>query len=400
MNVYLDNNATTIVDPQVFAVMEPYFVQKYGNPNSLHAFASDTHPGIKTGMEKIYAGINSPREDSVVITSCATESNNWVLKSIYFEYILTGKKNHIMVSEVEHPSIIATARWIESMGCKVTYLPINNEGIVDVQSIKDNITDKTALVSVMWANNETGAIFPVEEIGDICEEQGVLFHTDAVQAIGKLPVNVQSFNVDYLTFSAHKFHGPKGVGALYVKKGKELMPLLHGGSQMGGYRSGTLNVAGIVGMGKAMEAAVDALDFEMTDIREMRDDFEEELLKIEDTFVVTPRKKRTANTILISFRGIEGESMLWDLNRAGIGASTGSACASEDLEANSVMEAIGAAEDLAHTAIRFSLSRYTTQEELDYTLKVVQTAVIRLRGISSSYAYAPEGHESGLDSHH
>ena len=351
-------------------------------------------------MEKIYAGINSPRDDSVIITSCATESNNWVLKSIYFEYILTGKKNHIMVSEVEHPSIIATARWIESMGCKVTYLPINNEGIVDVQAIKDNITDKTALVSVMWANNETGAIFPVEEIGDICEEHGVLFHTDAVQAIGKLPVNVQSFNVDYLTFSAHKFHGPKGVGALYMKKGKELMPLLHGGSQMGGYRSGTLNVAGIVGMGKAIEAAVDALDFEMTEIREMRDDFEDELLKIEDTFVVTPRNKRTPNTILISFRGIEGESMLWDLNRAGIGASTGSACASEDLEANSVMEAIGAAEDLAHTAIRFSLSRYTTEEELEYTLKVVQAAVIRLRGISSSYAYAPEGHESGLDSHH
>jgi len=400
MNVYLDNNATTIVDPQVFAEMEPYFVQKYGNPNSLHSYASDTHPGLKTAMEKIYAGIHAPKEDSVVITSCATESNNWVLKSIYFQYILTGRKNHIIVSEVEHPSIIATARFIESMGCRVTYLPINSEGIVEAQSVRDNITDKTALVSVMWANNETGAIFPVEEIGQICAEHHVLFHTDAVQAIGKTPVDVQRFNVDYLTFSAHKFHGPKGVGALYIKKGKELTPLLHGGSQMGGYRSGTLNVAGIVGMGKAMEAAVDALDFEMTDIAEMRDDFEDELLKIEDTFVVTPREKRTPNTILISFRGIEGESMLWDLNRAGIGASTGSACASEDLEANSVMEAIGAAEDLAHTAIRFSLSRYTTQEELEYTLKVVQAAVIRLRGISSSYAYAPEGHESGLDSHH
>jgi len=400
MNVYLDNNATTIVDPQVFAEMEPYFVQKYGNPNSLHSFASDTHPGIKVGMQKIYAGIHAPSSDLVVITSCATESNNWVLKSIYFEYILTGRKNHIIISEVEHPSIMATARFIESMGCKVTYLPINSEGIVDAQSVRDNITKKTALVSVMWANNETGAIFPVEEIGQICEENNVLFHTDAVQAIGKLPVDVQSFNVDYLTFSAHKFHGPKGVGALYMKKGKELSPLFHGGSQMGGYRSGTLNVAGIVGMGKAIEAAVDALDYEMTDIREMRDNFEDELLKIEDTFVVTPREKRTPNTILISFRGIEGESMLWDLNRAGIGASTGSACASEDLEANSVMEAIGAAEDLAHTAIRFSMSRYTTQEELDYTLKVVQAAVVRLRGISSSYAYAPEGHNSGLDSHH
>ena len=395
MRVYLDNNATTIVDPHVFVAMEPYFVQKYGNPNSLHAFASETHPAIKQAMEKIYAGIHAPKEDSVVITSCATESNNWVLKSIYFQYILTGRKNHIILSEVEHPSIIATAKFIESMGCRVTYLPINHEGLIDPQSVRDNITDKTALVSVMWVNNETGAIFPVQEIGDICAEHKVLFHTDAVQAIGKLPVDVQSFNVDYLTMSAHKFHGPKGVGALYMKKGKELLPLLHGGSQMGGYRSGTLNVPGIIGMGKAMEQAVDALDFEMSDIREMRDTFENKLLEIPDTFVVTPRQKRAPNTILISFRGIEGESMLWDLNREGVAASTGSACASEDLESNPVMEAIGAEADLAHTAVRFSLSRYTTQEELDYTLEVVKRAVVRLRGISSSYAYAPEGYKGG-----
>ncbi len=394
MKVYLDNNATTIVDPQVKEVMDPFFVEKYGNPNSLHAYAGETHLPLKSAMEKIYAGIHAPKEDSVVITSCATESNNWVLKSIYFEYILTGRKNHIIVSEVEHPSIIATAKFIESMGCRVTYLPINSEGLIEAQSVRDNITPKTALVSVMWANNETGAIFPVEEIGEICKEYNVPFHTDAVQAIGKLPVDVERFNVDYLTFSAHKFHGPKGVGALYIKKGRELTPLLHGGAQMGGYRSGTLNVAGIVGMGKAMEQAVDALDYEMSDVREMRDAFEDALLEIEDTFVVTPRAKRTPNTILISFRGIEGESMLWDLNRAGIAASTGSACASEDLEANSVMEAIGADEDLAHTAIRFSLSRYTTQEELDYTLEVVKKAVKRLREISSSYAYAPEGHNT------
>ncbi|SFV58059.1 Cysteine desulfurase [hydrothermal vent metagenome] len=396
MKVYLDNNATTIVDPHVFEEMEPFFVQKYGNPNSLHYVASETHVPLKNAMEKIYAGIHAPREDSVVITSCATESNNWVLKSVYLEYIITGRKNHIIISEVEHPSVIAAAKHLEKMGCKVTYLPINHEGIVEAQTVRDYITDKTALVSVMWANNETGAIFPVQEIGDICAQKGVLFHTDAVQAIGKIPVDVQSFNVDYLTMSAHKFHGPKGVGALYMKSGKELTPLLHGGSQMGGYRSGTLNVAGIVGMGKAMEQAVDALDFEMSDIRELRDDFEDELLKIPDTFVVTPREKRTPNTILISFRGIEGESMLWDLNRSAIAASTGSACASEDLESNPVMEAIGAEADLAHTAIRFSLSRYTTKEELDFTLAVVKEAVERLRGISSSYAYTPDGHDSQL----
>ena len=399
MKVYLDNNATTIVDPHVFDEMEPFFVQKYGNPNSLHAFAGETHPHIKTAMERIYAGINADRKDSVVITSCATESNNWVLKAVYFEQILTGKKNHIIVSEVEHPSIIATAKFIESMGCKVTYLPINAAGLIEAKDVEASITDKTAIVSVMWANNETGAIFPIEEIGAICEKHKVLFHTDAVQAIGKFPVDVQSFNLDYLTFSAHKFHGPKGVGALFMKKGKELMPLLHGGSQMGGHRSGTLNVPGIVGMGRAMEEAVKALDFEMNELRPMRDAFEDELLKISDTFVVTPRENRTPNTILISFRGIEGESMLWDLNQAGIGASTGSACASEDLEANSVMDAIGADEDLAHTAIRFSLSRYTTQEEIDYTLATVLKAVARLREISSSFAYAPEGHDSGLVAH-
>jgi cysteine desulfurase len=396
MRVYLDNNATTIVDPQVKLAMEPFFCQMYGNPNSLHDFGSETHPYLKLALEKIYAGLNVPKQDSVVITSCATESNNWVFKSIYFDYIISGRKDHIIVSEVEHPSVIAAAKHMESLGVKVTYLPINEEGIIDAKTVRDNITNKTALVSVMWVNNETGAIFPVEEIGEICKEHGALFHTDAVQAIGKVPVNIQAFNVDYLTFSAHKFHGPKGVGGLYIKKGKELSPLFHGGSQMGGLRSGTLNVPGIVGMGKAMEQAIDSLDFEMHDVKELRDMLEDELLKIKDTFVVTPRNKRVSNTILISFRGIEGEAMLWDLNKAGIAASTGSACASEDLESNPVMEAIGAAEDLAHTAIRFSLSRYTTREEIEYTIGVVKKAVERLRGISSSYAYTPKSHQSAL----
>jgi cysteine desulfurase len=396
MRVYLDNNATTIVDPQVKTVMDPFFTQIYGNPNSLHAFGSESHVDLNTAMEKIYAGIHAPKSDSIVVTSCATESNNWVLKSIYFDYIMSGRKDHIIVSEVEHPSIIATAKFLEKLGVKVTYLPINEEGMIEAKSVRDNITPKTALVSIMWANNETGAIFPVKEIGDICKEHDVLFHTDAVQAIGKVPVDVQSFNVDFLTFSAHKFHGPKGVGALYIKKGKEPTPLLHGGEHMAGLRSGTLNVPGIVGMGKAMELAVDALDFDMPDVKELRDRLEDALLEIEDTFVVTPREKRTHNTMLISFRGVEGESMLWDLNRAGIAASTGSACASEDLESNPVMEAIGAADDLAHTAIRFSLSRFTTKEEIDYTIGVVKEAVKRLRGISSSYAYTPKDHNSGL----
>jgi cysteine desulfurase len=385
-----------MVDPQVKKAMDPFFCEKYGNPNSLHDFAREVQKPLTDAMEKIYAGIHAPKSDSIVITSCATESNNWVLKSIYFDYIMNNRKDHIVVSEVEHPSVIAGAKFLESLGVKVSYLPINSEGIVEAQRVKEVLTPKTALVSVMWANNETGAIFPVEEIGELCKEHGVLFHTDAVQAIGKFRVDVQSFNVDYLTFSAHKFHGPKGVGALYIKKGKEPTPLFHGGSQMGGLRSGTLNVPGIIGMGKAMELADDCIDFEMPDVKELRDYLEDELLKIEDTFVVTPRDKRTPNTMLISFRGVEGESMLWDLNRAGIAASTGSACASEDLESNPVMEAIGAADDLAHTAVRFSLSRFTTKEEIDYTIEVTKKAVERLRNISSSYAYTPKEHESGL----
>lgn len=386
--IYLDNNATTMVDPQVKTAMNAFIVEKYGNPNSLHDYARDAQKPLKEAMHKIYRGLNASEEDDIIITSCATESNNWVLKSIYFQYILTGQKNHIIISEVEHPSVIATAKFLEGLGCRVTYLPINNEGIVEAHTVKDFITKKTALVSIMWVNNETGAIFPIEEISQICNEANVLFHTDAVQAIGKFDINLRSIKIDYLTISGHKFHGPKGVGALYIKKGKDLIPLLHGGSQMGGHRSGTLNVSGIVGMGKAMELAIDTMAFDIEDIKELRDSFEDELLKIKDTFVVTPREKRTFNTILISFRGVEGEGMLWDLNKNGISASTGSACASEDLEANSVMEAIGADDDLAHTAIRFSLSRFTTKEEIARTLEVTKIAVERLRGISSSYAYS------------
>ena len=396
MRVYLDNNATTIVDPKVEEAMNPFFCQYYGNPNSLHSFGTETHPAIRCAMDQIYAGINAHDEDDVVITSCATESNNWVLKSIYLDYIQNGEKNHIITSEVEHPSIIATCRYLESLGVKVTYLPINSEGIVEAHTLKDFITDKTALVSIMWANNETGMIFPIREMAEICRQRGVLFHTDGVQAIGKIPVDVQEAEVDFMSFSAHKFHGPKGVGGLFIRRGLKLTPLLHGGEHMGGLRSGTLNVPGIVAMGEAMELAVKNLDIEKTNVRRLRDKLEDAILELPDTFVVGSRDKRTPNTILASIKGVEGEAMLWDLNRAGIAASTGSACASEDLESNPVMEAIGAEADLAHTAVRFSLSRFTTEEEIDYTIEHFKKAVERLRAISSSYAYTPKEHKSGL----
>ncbi|WP_263833511.1 NifS family cysteine desulfurase [Sulfurospirillum oryzae] len=396
MRVYLDNNATTIVDPKVFADMEPYFCQMYGNPNSLHQFGSESHPALRKAMDQLYAGINASDDDDIVITSCATESNNWVIKSIYNDYILNGDKDHIITSEVEHPAVGASCKFLEGLGVKVTYLPVNTDGVISVEDLKNAITDKTALVSIMWANNETGMIFPIEEIGAICKERGVLFHTDAVQAIGKIPVDVKKANVDFLSFSAHKFHGPKGVGALYIKGGQQLSPFFHGGEHMGGRRSGTLNVAGIVGMGKAMELAVEALDFEKSNVRRLRDKLEDALLQIPETMVVGTKEQRVPNTILISVKGIEGEAMLWDLNQSGIGASTGSACASEALESNPVMEAIGAEADLAHTALRLSLSRFTTEAEIDFAIEVIQKAVVRLRAISSTYAYAPEWHVSKL----
>lgn len=383
--IYLDNNATTMVDPKVKALMDPFFCEHYGNPNSLHKFGTEVHPAISDAFNKLYEGINAQNEDDIIITSCATESNNWVLKGVYFDKIYTGEKDHIITTEVEHPAVGATCRFLESLGVKVTYLPINKEGTISADQVKEAITPKTALVSIMWANNETGLIFPIEEIGAICKEAGVLFHTDAVQAIGKIPVDVMKANVDFLSFSAHKFHGPKGIGALYIRSGVELTPLLHGGEHMRGRRSGTLNVSYIVGMGEAMKLATEGLDYEYKVVARLRDKLEDALLKIDDVFVVGDRKHRVPNTTLISVRGIEGEAMLWDLNKAGIAASTGSACASEDLEANPVMVAIGADKELAHTAIRLSLSRFNTDEEIEYTIGVFQKAIERLRNISSSY---------------
>ncbi|RDU64032.1 cysteine desulfurase, NifS family [Helicobacter didelphidarum] len=383
--IYLDNNATTMLDPSILPLMQPYFCEKFGNPNSLHKYGTETHPAIQEAIEKLYNGINAADSDDIVITGCATESNNWVLKGVYFDEILKKGKKHIVTTEVEHPAIGATCSFLESLGVEVTRLPINAQGTITAEQVAEVIREDTALVSVMWANNETGLIFPIEEIGKICRQKGVLFHTDAVQAIGKILVDVQKANVDLLSFSAHKFHGPKGIGGLYIRKGVELTPLLHGGEHMRGRRSGTLNVPYIIAMGEAMRLANEYLDFELSAVRKMRDYLEDKLLEIKDVFVVGTRENRVPNTTLISVRGIEGEAMLWDLNKAGIAASTGSACASEDLEANPVMVAIGADKELAHTAIRISLSRFNTQEEIDYTIEVFKKAVERLRNISSSY---------------
>ena len=386
MQVYLDNNATTMVDPLVVQAMQPFFSEIYGNPNSLHKFGTASHPALKKAMDQVYKALNASDNDDIIFTSCATESNNWVLKSVYLDHIVNGDKNHIITTEIEHPSVYAACKALEDQGVKVTYLPVNHQGVVEAHVVKSFITDKTALVSIMWASNETGMINPIKEIGEICKEKGVLFHTDGVQAVGKIPVDLQDVHVDFLSMSAHKFHGPKGIGALYIKDSQPLSPLLNGGEHMGGRRSGTLNVPYIVAMGKAIELATTDIEEKIASIRAKRDRLEDALLELSDTFVVGDRENRTPNTILISIRGVEGEGMLWDLNNGQIGASTGSACASEDLQANTVMLAIGADNELAHTGIRLSLSRFTTDEEIDYTIEHFKKAVFRLRAISSSFA--------------
>lgn len=385
--IYLDNNATTIVDPKVKEAMDPFFTRMYGNPNSLHSFGTEVHPEMRVAMDRLYAGINASDSDDIVINSCATEGNNTVLKGVYHDVIRNHpKKKRIITTQVEHPCVANTCRFLEELGAEVVYLPVNRDGIVTAPDLDKHLDpDRTALVSVMWANNETGLLFPIAELAAAARERGILFHTDAVQAIGKVPVDVSKVPVDFLTFSAHKFHGPKGVGGLFIRKGLRLPPLLHGGEQMGGRRAGTVNVAGLVGMGLAMELACDHLPYEEKEVRQLRDRLEDAILTVPETAVIGRRDLRTPNTILVSVRGVEGEALIWDLNKDGVAASTGSACASESLEPNPTFVAMCVSEDLAHTGIRFSLSRFTTQDEVDRAGQVFKKSVERLRSISSTY---------------
>ncbi|GBR77494.1 cystein desulfurase NifS [Candidatus Termititenax dinenymphae] len=386
--VYLDNNATTMTSLEAAKEMVRFNSINYGNPSSLHNFGLDTRPELRKAMDRIYALINAADEDDVLITSGATEANNHVIKSVFYANTdtstpLSVRKNHYITTNLEHPTVYNTFQYLEKLGAKVTVLPSDNNGLISAEQVKKALTDQTVLVSIMLANNEIGTILPIKEITKLCHANGILIHTDATQAIGKFPVDVQDLGVDYLSFSAHKFHGPKGIGGLYVRKGKRLEPLFHGGEQMASLRAGTLNVPGIVGMGVAAQEAVASLEYEATEVKRLRDKLENFILKnIPDTFLNGDKVKRTPNTLNIAFKDCEGEALLWDLNEHGIAASTGSACASEELESSRILRALGIDKALSHMAVRFSLSRYTTEEEIDYVISVLPGIIKRLREVS------------------
>ncbi len=384
--IYLDNNATTMVDPAVKDAMDPFFCEMYGNPNSLHSFGTEVHPFMRTALDRLYAGLNASDNDDILINSCASEGNNTVIKSEYYRNLLSGsKKTRMITSSIEHPAVSNTYRFLEKLGAEIIWLPVNKDGLVDPDALEEAINpDTTALVSIIWANNETGLINPVKDYARICRENGVKLHLDAVQAVGKIPVDLHEVQADYITFSAHKFHGPKRIGGLYVRKGNSLVPLIHGGEQMAGLRAGTINTPYLIGMGKAMELAVENLQYEATEVKRLRDKLEDAILRIKDVRVIGKRINRTPNTILASFKGIEGEAFLWDLNQKGIAASTGSACSSESLESNPTFVAMEIGNELAHTGMRFSLSRYTTEQEIDVAIRAIEDSVRRLRAISST----------------
>lgn len=376
MKVYLDNSASTKVDSLVVKAMQPYFTEKYGNASSLHEFGRDAKEALEKAREIIAKRINA-EPDEIVFTSGGSESDNIAIKEIAFPNI--GKKNHIITTKIEHPAVLDTCKFLEKMGFDVTYLNVDKEGFVNLDKLEKAITDKTILVSIIHANNEIGTIQDLEKIGKICKKHNITFHTDAVQSFTKYTIDVKKMNISLATFSSHKIHGPKGVGALYVKKDTKIGKLIHGGHQENDKRAGTENVSGIVGFGKAVELSTEN---HITKMGKLRDYLIKELLKIPHSMLNGSKKKRICNHVSISFNFVEGEAMLMHLDAKGIAVSTGSACSSQSLEPSHVLLAIGLKHEEAHGAIRFTLSRFTTKQELDYTIKSVKEVVETLRKMS------------------
>jgi cysteine desulfurase len=377
--VYMDYAATTPVDPRVLEAMKPYFLKKYGNSMSLHRWGREAKEALEESREKVANMMNAESRE-IIFTSSATESNNLALKGIAFANKEKGK--HIIVSAIEHHCVLESAHWLEKQGFKVTYLPVDKYGLIDLNQLENAIGKDTILVSIIHANNEIGTIEPVEEIGKICREKEVYFHTDAAQSFGKIPIDVKKMNVDLLTVNAHKMYGPKGVGALYVREGTEIEPLLHGGGHELGLRSSTINVAGIVGFATAVEIQKKEMGSDVKNQTRMRDKLIKEVLKIEDSHLNGHPTKRLPNNTNFWFAFIEGESLVMRLDMQGIAASTGSACSSESLEPSHVLLAIGLKPHEAHGSLRLTLGKYNTEEDVDYVLEVLPKVVEDLRKIS------------------
>lgn len=378
--VYLDNAATTQMRPEVLDAMMPFMIEAFGNPSSIHSFGRRARAAVDEAREKV-ARLVGAKEQEIVFTSGGSEADNLALFGVALAR--RNKGRHIITSSVEHHAVYDTCKFLKDFGFEVTYLPVDSDGLVHVDSLKDALRDDTILVSIMHANNEVGTIQPIRELAEVAKEKGVLFHTDAVQTVGNIPVNVNELNVDLLSMSAHKFYGPKGIGALYVRRGIRLVPHIHGGAQERNRRAGTENVSGVVGLAKALEIATAELDTEMPRISGLRDKLiagiEE---KIERVKLNGHRTKRLPGNVNFSFEYIEGESILLNLDLNGIAASSGSACTSGSLEPSHVLLSMGLSHEMAHGSVRFTLGHFNTEEDVDRVMEVLPGIIQRLREMS------------------
>jgi cysteine desulfurase len=378
--VYLDYAATTPVHPEVILAMTPYFAEIWGNPSSIHACGLEARSAVEEARDKI-AGLIGAHKDGIFFTSGGTEADNWALQGIASANRARG--NHIITSSIEHHAVLETCKHLEEQGFSITYLPVDRYGMVNPDEVKKAITSKTILISIMHANNEVGSIQPIPEIGKVAKTAGVYFHTDAVQTVGHIPVDVNKLGVDMLSISAHKLYGPKGIGALYIRAGTDIQPLIYGGGQEKQMRAGTENVPGIVGFGKAVELAQEEMDDEARRISQLRDTLLKNIMKnVEHTYLNGHPTKRLPNNANVSFAFVEGEAICLNLDLAGICAATGSACSSMSMEASHVLLAIGLSPELARSSLRFSFGKWSTEEDVKYVLEKLPAAVSRLRSIS------------------
>ena len=392
--VYADNSATTNISDEVFEAMLPYLKDQYGNASSIYKLGRDAQKAIEESRAKVAKALNAdPKE--IFFTSCGTESDNWAIRGVC-EKLKAKGKNHIVTSVFEHHAILHTCQYMERQGYEVTYVPVGDKRHVNVEEVKNDIKDKTAIVSIMYANNEIGTIQPIEEIAKVCHEKGVIFHTDAVQAVGNVEIDVKKQGIDMLSLSGHKIHAQKGIGAIYIKRGLVLPNLIYGGGQERGKRPGTENTAAIVGLGRAMEIAVQGIPEKNERVTKMRNRLIDGLLTIPNTRLNGDREKRLAGNCNISFEGVEGESLLLKLDEHGIMASSGSACTSGSLDPSHVLLSLGLKHEVAHGSLRLSINNQNTEEDIDYILEWVPKVIEELRSMSPVWEKITKGEIESL----